>query len=570
MPKGKTVSGALILLLAGMLLGLGLDSSSSADALRKLERAFRLIENNYVEELDAEELAESALRGMLEKLDPHSVYISADQMRRVREDFSGGFEGIGISYEFITVPEGKDTLAVLSVIPGGPSEEVGLMSGDRIVEVDGESVLGFESADVQRTLKGPRGTRVTLGVIRPGYEAPLTFDITRDRIPLHSVSAAYMIDDVTGYVKVGRFSRTTHDEFREALRTLKQQGMQRLMLDLRGNPGGYMEMAVRMADEFLGGDRLIVSQRGRGTGSGRDFRARRRGEFEDPPVIVLVNSASASASEIVSGALQDHDRGLIVGRQTFGKGLVQQQYPLQDSSAIRVTIAHFYTPSGRLIQTPYTKGQDAAYYEFKQELQMEAVLRSTEEIVGKVPDSLKYKTAAGRTVIGGGGILPDYVVPADSASPFVTQVFSRNLPNIFARNWYDAHSESLRQTWGQDRQAYFHAFQVSDDMLLEFLAVAEEEGINLDSLEISSGEETSPSSSVAEERTETGLEEAERTDLARIAGDRAFLQAYIKSRIAVRLFDLEAGYPVMNHVDPVFQKAMALWPEAEALVLPGN
>ena len=567
MPKGKYVSGAVILLLAGLLLGLGLDSSSSEDtrdALRKLERAFRLIENNYVEELDAEELAESALNGMLEKLDPHSVYINAEQMRRVREDFSGGFEGIGISYEFIDVPEGKDTLAVLSVIPGGPSEDVGLMSGDRIVEVDGESVLGFTSPDVQRTLKGPRGTRVTLGVIRPGYEAPLTFDITRDRIPLHSVSAAYMMDDVTGYVKVGRFSRTTHDEFTEAVVALKEQGMARLMLDLRGNPGGYMEMAVRMADEFLGGDRLIVSQRGRGTGTGREFRARRRGEFEGPPVIVLVNNASASASEIVSGALQDHDRGLIVGRQTFGKGLVQQQYPLPDSSAIRVTIAHFYTPSGRLIQTPYTKGEDAAYYEFKQELQMDAVLRSTEEIMGEIPDSLKFKTAAGRTVIGGGGILPDYVVPADSASHFVTRVFSRNLPHIFARNWYDAHSESLRRTWGHDRQKYFREFEVSREMLLEFLAMAKGLGIDLDAR---SGEEAMQDTLAPNEASGVGLAETDSSDdLAGIGEDRTFLEAYIKSRIAVRLFGLEAGYPVMHSVDPVIRKAMALWPEAEALV----
>lgn len=566
MPKGKYVSGAVILLLAGLLLGLGLDSSSSEDtrdALRKLERAFRLIENNYVEELDAEELAESALNGMLEKLDPHSVYINAEQMRRVREDFTGGFEGIGISYEFIDVPDGKDTLAVLSVIPGGPSEEVGLMSGDRIVEVDGESVLGFTSPDVQRTLKGPRGTRVTLGVIRPGYEAPLTFDITRDRIPLHSVSAAYMMDATTGFVKVGRFSRTTHDEFRAALRNLKEQGMQRLMLDLRGNPGGYMEMAVRMADEFLGGDKLIVSQRGRGTGTGREFHARRRGEFEDPPVIVLVNNASASASEIVSGALQDHDRGLIVGRQTFGKGLVQQQYPLPDSSAIRVTIAHFYTPSGRLIQTPYTKGEDAAYYEFKEELQLEAVLRSTEEIMGAVPDSLKYKTAAGRTVIGGGGILPDYVVPADSASPFVTRVFSRNLPNIYARNWYDAHSESLRQTWGRDRQVYFREFQVSEEMLLEFMAFAKGQGIEADS---PPGDQAPGDPHVPDRDRAVNTAEGDGSDLARLGEDRTFLQAYIKSRIAVRLFDLEAGYPVMHGVDPVIRKAMALWPEAEALV----
>ncbi len=542
MRNGKIVTGGAILLLAGLLLGLGFNSVSHdnpRDALRKLEKAFQLIKQNYVEDIDSGELAESAVRGMLDRLDPHSVYINAEQMRRVQEDFSGGFEGIGISYEFIEGPDGEDTLTVLSVIPGGPSEEVGLMSGDRIVEVDGASVIGFESADVQRTLKGPRGTRVVLEVIRPGYAAPVEFDITRDRIPLYSVNAAYMVDETTGYVKVSRFSRTTYDEFRDALDELKEQGMGRLVLDLRGNAGGYMEMAVRMADEFLGGNALIVSQRGRDADSVREFRARPRGDFEHEPVIVLVDNASASASEIVSGALQDHDRALIVGRQTFGKGLVQQQYLLPDSSAVRVTIAHFYTPSGRLIQTPYTNGEHEAYYEFKRGLQDDAALLSIEEIMDRVADSLKYETAHGRTVIGGGGILPDYVVAADTASAFLRAVFSRNLANTFARSWFDENGAALRDTWGENRQRFFREFGVDEEMFGDFLAFGQMHGIEIGK--------------------EGGFAQQS------VDADRAYLASLLKARIAVRLFDLEASYPVMHAVDRTFQEAMALWPQAELL-----
>ena len=345
MRQRKYITVGAVLLLAGVLLGLQLGSLTASDdtqeALKKLEKAFLLINERYVEEVDSAEMAESALRGMLEQLDPHSVYIDPARMRSVKEDFSGGFEGIGISFEFIEGEDDRDTLRVLSIIPGGPSEEVGLMSGDRIIAVDGQSAIGFASEDVRRTLKGPRGTIVEVIIIRPGYDDQLEFTITRDRIPLYSVDVAYMVDEQTGFIKVNRFARTTHKEFLEALTLLKAQGMQRLMLDLRGNAGGYMEMAVRMADEFLPDDQLIVSQRGRLRDTNREFRARPRGKFEDNPVIVLVDGSSASASEIVAGALQDHDRGLIVGRQTFGKGLVQQQYDLPDGSAMRVTISHF-------------------------------------------------------------------------------------------------------------------------------------------------------------------------------------------------------------------------------------
>ena len=548
MRNRKLITGGALMLFAGVVLGVSLGSvfgDDTREALKKLENAFLLINERYVEDVDAAELAESALRGMLEELDPHSVYIDAERMRRVEEDFKGSFEGIGISYEFVEGVDGQDSLTVLSVIPGGPSEEVGLMSGDRIVEVDGESVIGFESADVQRTLKGPRGTKVDLVIVRPGYERTIDFRITRDRIPLYSVDVAYMVDEETGFIKVSRFSRTTYDEFKEALQDLREQGMQRLMLDLRGNAGGYMEMAVRMADEFLPDDALIVSQRGRIAETNLEFHGKPRGRFEQDAVMVLVDGSSASASEIVAGALQDHDRGLIVGRQTFGKGLVQQQYALPDGSAMRMTISHFYTPSGRLIQTPYANGNREDYLRSKQEMHDETALLSLQEIIERVPDSLKYTTTGGRTVIGGGGILPDYTVHVDTASAFLRAVFRRNLTNIFARSWFDQHGDELRREWSDRRQAFIDEFDVNDAMFESFLAFGADRGLVLG----------------ADESDGQGA-----FTLAEAHADRAFLEARIKARVAVRLFDLAAFYPVMHAVDRTFLEAMGLWPEAEQLI----
>ena len=527
-------------------MGMRLDSvlfDDTREALEKLEHAFLLINERYVHELNAGELAEVAVEGMLEKLDPHSSYIDAESMRRVEEDFGGSFEGIGISFEFIEGSDGRDTVTVLSVIPGGPSEEIGLHSGDRIVAVDGQSAIGFDTPDVQRTLKGPRGTKVAIDVVRPGYAEPLYFTITRDRIPLYSVDVAYMMDERTGFIKVSRFARTTHDEFMRAMRSLQAQGMERLMLDLRGNSGGFMDIAVRMADEFLSGRLLIVSQRGRARNTSQDFYSSSGGAFEDEPVIVLVDAASASASEIVSGALQDHDRALIVGQQTFGKGLVQQQYELPDGSAMRVTISHFYTPSGRLIQTPYVSGDRADYYAAKRELHAEAATLSLDQIIERVPDSLRFETSHGRTVIGGGGILPDFIVQPDTASALLRAVFRRNLTNTYARLLFDRDREALLEQWGTDKRAFFDEYGLSDSEFTGgFLAYAAEQGITF-----GEGDE----GFTAEE----------------VAADRAYLETRIKARLAVRLFDLDAFYPVMHLQDQTLREASKLWEQAEPLSL---
>ena len=536
----KIVFGVLVLA-AGVLLGMQLESALSDDtraALKKLEHAFLVINERYVEDVDSGALAEHALEGMLDELDPHSVYIDAETMRRVEEDFSGGFEGIGISFEFIEGKQGQDTLIVLSVIPKGPSEEVGLHSGDRIIEVDGQSTIGFETADVQRTLKGPRGTSVDIVVVRPGHSDPLGFTIIRDRIPLYAVDVAYMIDEITGFIKINRFSGTTHREFRDAVSRLKSQGMQRLMLDLRGNSGGYMEMAVQLSDEFLPDDALIVSQKGRIRDANHSFFGTSEGLLEDEPIIVLVNEASASASEIVAGALQDHDRGLVVGRRTFGKGLVQQQHALPDGSAMRVTIARYYTPSGRLIQTPYVGGNREEYLNLKREMHENTELLSAQEIMDSVPDSLIYETVGGRAVMGGGGILPDFIVDVDSASLFLREILSRDVANTYARMWYDREGEALTAHWGNQRVDFFESFEIPEAEYQGFLDYARVRGIQIGA-------------------------EADAFDHAEIEADRPYLEARIKARLAVRLFDLEAFYPIMHPEDRTLQEALKLWPEAK-------
>ncbi len=546
----KLLPIGVLVLVAGVLLGMQLgayfSSDNAAQSLRKLQTAFYRINEHYVEEVDTADLAESAIRGMLEHLDPHSVYIDAERMRRVQEDFDGSFEGIGISYEFIPGTNGKDTLTVLSVIPGGPSEDAGLLSGDRIVEIDGEVAVGFETDDVQRTLKGPRGTQVNIKIVRPLYPEPIDITITRDRIPLYSVDASYMVDEQTGYIKVNRFARTTYGEFLEELNRLRELGMERLVLDLRGNAGGYMEMAVRMSDEFLKDDQVIVSQRGRLAESNQVFNARPRGRFEEQPVIVLVDESSASASEIVAGALQDHDRALIVGRRTFGKGLVQQQLGLNDGSALRVTISRYFTPSGRLIQTPYENGDREDYYENKQALFAEDAALSVREIIQQVPDSLKYQTDGGRTVVGGGGILPDYIITPDTASAFVQEMLRRRLDHIFVRHWLDEHGDDLHADWDNQREAFIQTYEVDDAMYASFLEFIQAEGVEI--------VDSKPDDAEGPVFTPDEVE-----------AERDYIETRLKGRLAVRLFDYKAWYPIIHGEDNTFQEALKLWSDAEEL-----
>jgi carboxyl-terminal processing protease len=536
----------VVIVITGVRVDGYLSDRSAATALERIEDVFMLINRRYVEKTDPNEIAEFAIEGMLGNLDPHSVFFDAETLKGENESFDASFEGIGISFEMLPGDEGADTLSVLSVIPGGPSEEVGLQSGDRIMQVDGASTVGFSEEDVRRNLKGPRGTEVSLMVQRPGVDELLKFDIIRDKIPLYTLDAAYMMEGKTGYIRLNRFARTTYNEFMASLRTLKAQDMQRLVLDLRGNRGGYMQMAVRIAGEFLNEGQLVVSQDGYTEDSKEAFYASGNGLWEEGPVMVLVDGASASASEIVAGALQDHDRGLIVGQRTFGKGLVQKQYLLRDGSALRLTVARYFTPSGRLIQTEYEDGDRTDYYSSKADLKQSDGTQTAAELLADVPDSLRFETSAGRTVVAGGGIIPDYIVPADSLSPLIRAVLGRSLENQFIRTWVDVYGASLRERWGDDPDRFINGFEVDDAMMDAFRSFAADKSVQLgDDLTV--------------ENAAASFTDAE------VSEDEALLRALLKGRLATRVHDRSAWYPVWRHVDHSLVESQKLWPFAGQL-----
>ncbi|MEZ4701771.1 MAG: S41 family peptidase [Rhodothermales bacterium] len=555
MRNRKIVGFGAVLLTMGGLLGFGLGAAVSGDdtyeSMKKLQEAFGIINQHYVDDVDSASLTETAIEGMLDRLDPHSVYIDAKQMEDVNEDFNASFEGIGISYEFIPGEDGADTLAVLNPLPSGPSDEAGLHSGDRIVAVDDSSAIGYTRRDVEKHLKGPRGTRVKVTVLRPGYPEPLLFTIVRDKIPLYTVDAHYMVDEQTGYIKINRFARTTYREFMDAARELKEQGVKRVILDLRDNVGGFMDMAIRISDEFVAGDQVIVSARSRHPEFNQMSRARVEGIFEKEPVIVLVNGQSASASEIVAGALQDHDRALIVGHRTFGKGLVQKQFPLEDGSVLRMTISRFYTPSGRLIQTPYESGEKEDYYRAKLERYRSEYAMSVEELMDQVPDSLLFKTDKGRTVIGGGGILPDFIVKPDSISSYLQAVLGQTLIRPFVRQYIDQHNDALYQQWVGKREAFIASYKVDDATYQAFLDYLGEHGIE-----------------IVDDATAPEATDSVRYFTAADAGrDEAQLRNLLKAHIATRLFDAGAWYPIRHDMDVVFRESMRLWDNAASLAV---
>ena len=373
----------------------------------KLNNILRIIEESYVDSVNKKDLEEAAIPAMLKKLDPHSIYIPAKDLKRANEPLQGNFEGIGISFNMLT-----DTILVISTIHGGPSEKAGLQAYDKIIYVNDSLVAGkkITEEDVMGMLKGPRRTSVKLKILRRGYNGLLPFEITRDKIPVFSVDVAYMVNDNTGYIKINSFSVTTFDEFMKGLRELKLKGMTKLILDLRENSGGVMETAIQIANQFLKEGQLIVYTKGR-TQPRNDFTATGKGEFGNGDLVVLIDEWSASASEILAGAIQDNDRGTIIGRRSFGKGLVQEPVMFNDGSGMRLTIARYYTPTGRSIQKPYNKGVDKYYSDLN-----ERYARGEFEVSDSIhfADSLKFTTPAGRTVYGGGGIMPDKFVPADT------------------------------------------------------------------------------------------------------------------------------------------------------------
>ena len=425
---------------AGILIGYFLSGSAehtSSDDRGKLSDAkvndiLNYILDEYVDTLDATELEDEAISALLSRLDPHSSYIPATEFAQVNEQMEGNFDGIGVEFNIQ-----KDTIMVVAAISGGPSEALGIQSGDRIVEIEGKQVAGVNitNEDVMKKLRGKKGTRVKVGIYRPGSgKSRLYYTIKRDKIPIYSLDAALMVDSQTGYIKISRFSATTFEEYLKAFEKLKNSGMQQMILDLRDNPGGYLNAAVDLCDEFLPNNHKIVYTEGKAR-KRENYDATSFGDFEKGKLVVLIDEGSASASEIVSGAIQDNDRGWIIGTRSFGKGLVQEEVQFEDGSALRLTVARYYTPSGRCIQRNYSNGSDAYYKEVIE--RMRGTSSDMKEKQG--PDSLVFKTKSGRIVYGGGGITPDIEVDADTSSysAYLAEIVSNGLINKFAFDLVD-------------------------------------------------------------------------------------------------------------------------------------
>ncbi len=410
--------------------------------LRKLQIAEMAVNGLYVDSVNEQKLVEDAIRGMIEKLDPHSSYMTAKEVKEANEPLRGNFEGIGVQFNMV-----EDTLLVIQPVTNGPSEKVGIIAGDRIVKVNDTIIAGVKMSkeEIMRRLRGPKGTKVNLGIVRRGIADTLSFTVVRDKIPVHSIDAAYMVQPTVGYIRIGSFSATTHDEFCERMKALQQQGMKSLILDLQENGGGFLHAAVQIANEFLNTDELIVYTEGRKT-QRAEYRARGGGLFTEGDVIVLVDSYTASAAEIVSGAIQDHDRGVVVGRRTFGKGLVQRPIDLPDGSMIRLTIAHYYTPSGRCIQKPYEKGHGRDYAMDVYNRLKSGELMSADSV--HFADSLKcYTLKKHRVVYGGGGIMPDEFVPLDTTkyTRFHRELSAKGMIINANLHYVDRHRKELQQ-----------------------------------------------------------------------------------------------------------------------------
>jgi carboxyl-terminal processing protease len=440
-------------------------SQKSQENTLKFGRLLRLVESYYVDTTNINKLTEKAIVSMLQELDPHSVYISKEEVDKMNEPLKGNFEGIGISFNIF-----KDTLLVTSTVPGGPSEKTGLLAGDRILFIDGVKVagIGLTNNDVFEKLRGEKGTKVDLKIQRKFQKELLDFSIIRDKIPINSLDAAYMLDKETGYIKLNRFSATTMEEFNTAMVALKKEKLKNLVLDLRNNGGGYLNAATNLVEEFLPANRLIVYTEGKNNPK-KAYLATNSGSFEEGKLIILINEGSASASEIVAGAVQDWDRGVIVGRRSYGKGLVQQPFNLTDGSMVRLTTAHYYTPSGRCIQKPYEDGIEDYRTDYQKRMENGEMFHADSI---SFPDSLKYKTLdSGRTVYGGGGIMPDIFVPLDTS--LLYQYYNRlqrnNIVYNYILDYIDHHRERISKEYPTFERFKQH-FVPGDEMIEAIVA----------------------------------------------------------------------------------------------------
>ena len=450
------------------------ENKKSDSPIRKLTLAQFAIANLYVDETNPDKLVESAIIGMLKELDPHSTYSNAEEVKKMNEPLQGNFDGIGIQFNMA-----EDTLFVIQPVSGGPSEKVGILAGDRITHVNDTLIAGVKMSteDIMRRLKGPKGTKVDVKVVRRGVDETLAFTIERDKIPVYSLDASYMATPKIGYIKINRFGATTHQEFMDALASLKGQGMQDLILDLQGNGGGYLNAAIDIANEFLGAGELIVYTEGR-RNPRREFFAKGDGKHQSGRLVVLVDEYSASASEIVAGAVQDWDRGLVVGRRTFGKGLVQRPIDLPDGSMIRLTVARYYTPAGRCIQKPYESIEQ--YNADLIERYNRGEMMSADSI--HFPDSLKCMTLKkGRTVYGGGGIMPDNFVPVDTTlfTKYHSQLSNRGVLLKVHFQLIDAYRDEWSKEY-DDYAKFSQKFEPDETMMQQLIAEGEKAGVKYD------------------------------------------------------------------------------------------
>jgi len=519
----------------------GVNVTNLRDSYNRFENAYLYIANNYPDK-NMDVLTESAIREMLDTLDPHSVYIEPDNSERIQESFDGKFQGIGIQFNII-----QDTITVITPISGGPSDQLGITSGDRIISINDSSAIGYDNQDVVSRLRGKKGTEVTIEIKRPNRSNPLTFNIVRDDIPITTLDTQYMLDDETGYIKINRFAATTHDEFLTAVNELNQQGMDRLVLDMRNNPGGYLSQAIAISEEFFPENTLLVSTESKHQRFNSEVYSRRDGLLKDMPVITLVNEGSASASEIVSGAIQDHDRGLIVGRRTFGKGLVQQQYELVDDSNIRVTISRYLTPSGRLIQKPFQGRNEDYAYEIYQRSDDSTV--DTKEFKQNVPDSLRFTTRGGRTVFGGGGIVPDFVVQEDTtvSGELFSFLISNRIDFDYVRNFLDENGETFRDRWEDDFQDFRNNFDWSESDRQALLGKMKDNGLEFDST-LDAPEFEGDTLRISEETYKENLW----VNLGRM-----------KAELARQVWGSDKFYVITNDLfNDTLNEAMKLWDEA--------
>lgn len=483
----------------------------------KIEKLLNYIQKRYVDTINQIQLEDKTLNALLQNLDPHSSYVTAKEAQAMNEPLKGNFGGIGIEFSII-----KDTIRVVSSISGGPSEALGILAGDMIVRIEGENAAGIKITNqkVIEKLRGEHGTKVNISVKRRGTKKLIDFSIIRGDIPIYSIDIAYMVNMKIGYIKISRFGATTYDEYMKAFHSLIKNGMSSLILDLRGNPGGYLNAAVMIADEFLESGKEIVHTEGRAERK-KTHVATDKGEFEKNKLVILVDEGSASASEIVAGAVQDNDRGIIIGRRSFGKGLVQEEKEFDDGSAVRLTIARYYTPTGRCIQKPYEAGLDA-YYSEEIDRYNKGELQNADSI--KFNDSLKYKTQAGKIVFGGGGIMPDIFVPLDTIGRtiYLSEVTYSGMLNQFAFEYSDRNRQKLKSYSSFDQ--FNKTFTITDKLFEEFMSFAEKGKIK---------------------RRENDIKKS-----------AEIMKIQLKALIARNTWNSSGYYPIIHTIDNTFLKAV--------------